>query len=490
MTHPDHRTGILLHITSLPGPNPVTGTLGAEARKFIDTLEANHCHLWQMLPIGPVFDHRSPYESPSSIAGNPDLLDLQACVDAQWLPEARLMAAYSNRITLQQTRQEASQLFWETLPSDSNTTQRLRLFTENNNHWLQDFALFFALKIYFQQKPWWEWPATLKWRDVAALEEFGDLHKDFIDQIYFEQFIFSEQWRDLKLYAEKKGITLIGDLPIYVAHDSADVWASNELFALDDAGLCIEVAGVPPDYFSEDGQRWGNPLYRWEVHKKEGFNWWKQRVAAQAERFHSLRIDHFRGLESYWAIPAEQPDGKVGQWRLAPGDELLECLGQSFPDILFIAEDLGIITDEVNALRERNNLPGMKILQFAFDGSPDNPYLPANIEGNFIVYTGTHDNDTIEGWINTTDDETLRRAMAILHCTKEALRWAMIEAAIHSSGLWSIIPLQDVLGLDQAARMNTPGTIEGNWLWRFDESGFRHPGWQQLSKCIDMKESL
>lgn len=490
MTHLDHSTGILLHITSLPGSNPVTGTLGAEARKFIDTLEANHCHLWQMLPIGPVFNHRSPYESPSSIAGNPDLLDLQACVDSQWLPETHLLATFSNEITLQQARQEASQLFWKALPSDSNTTQRLRLFTENNENWLQDFALFSILKNFFQEKPWWKWPTPFKWRDVAALKEFRDLHKDFIEKIYFEQFIFAEQWNDLKMYAEKRGIVLIGDLPIYVAHDSADVWASNELFTLDDAGLCIEVAGVPPDYFSKDGQRWGSPLYRWEAHEKEGFNWWKQRIAAQAVRFHGLRIDHFRGLERYWAIPAEQSDGKVGQWRSAPGNALLKCLRQSFPDIQCIAEDLGAITAEVKALREMYDLPGMKILQFAFDGSPDNPYLPANIVGNYVVYTGTHDNNTVMGWINAADDETLQRAMAILHCTRDELRWAMIDAAIHSGGQWSIIPLQDVLGLDQTARMNTPGTIEGNWQWRFDASDFQHPDWQQLRKSIDMKEIL
>ncbi len=492
MTQLNCCTGILLHLTSLPGPNPYTGTLGKSANRFVDKLAESRCTLWQMLPVGPVFGHRSPYESPSSIAGNPDFLDLQECVDQYGLPPSFLTTAFQQQGSLQRVRQKASHCFWAMLRQDAVLEQRMAQFLRSNAYWLYDFALFSALKAHFKGAPWWLWPKPLKDKNTDALKTFEAENQASIQQVYFEQYLFSQQWQRLKTYAENCGVHLVGDIPIYVAHDSADVWGSKELFTLDREGLCTEVAGVPPDYFSADGQRWGSPLYLWENHESDGFSWWKQRIAVQAERFHSLRIDHFRGLESYWAIPVEQPDGKVGQWRSAPGDALLECLTEAFPDVQFIAEDLGMITPEVYQLRDKFDLPGMKILQFAFDGSPDNPYLPHNIEENSVVYTGTHDNNTVLGWINecieTGQEDGLNRAMTLLGCERHELLWAMIRAVIKSKGLWSIIPLQDVFELDQTARMNIPGTIDNNWSWRFDEKNYMHTGWNKLKQCIEEEE--
>lgn len=436
-----------------------------------------------MLPVGPVFFHGSPYESPSSVAGNPDLLDIEDCVEFVGLSKDKIPQSLNGSASLHHFRAQLGRLFWSRVLQDASLEQEVMAFV-SAQPWLEDFALFMALKHAFDERAWWEWPAPYRHRNASALSTFRQDHLEVVQQIYFEQFMFDRQWRYLKTYAEGQGIRLVGDVPIYVAHDSADVWSQPELFTLDETGHCIEVAGVPPDYFSETGQRWGNPLYRWEEHERTGFRWWCQRIEVQRNRFHSLRIDHFRGLEQYWAIPADAPDGRTGVWRPAAGRALLQTLTTRFPELILIAEDLGIITPEVNALRDEFGLPGMKILQFAFDGMPDNPYLPENIVENSVAYTGTHDNDTLMGWCQSAPDHILQNAMQILGCDRQDLSWAMIGACIHSRAKWSIIPLQDILGLGSESRMNTPGTLEGNWQWRFNEQDFNHPGWKQLEDCL------
>jgi 4-alpha-glucanotransferase len=458
------RAAVLLHISSLPGPFR-QGVLGPEAMAFIDDICSAGFSVWQFLPLGPTHGHGSPYESLSSFAGNPDFIDLRECVAEGWLTAAHLQSedgAAAHAACLQ----EASRSFWRQAAKDPGLAAEVAEFRQAHAWWLDDYSLFFALKTVLQDRTWWNWPIPLRDRHPQALEKARDKHVALIEQAIFEQMLFERQWKRLKAHAEDRDVLLFGDLPIYVAHDSVDVWSHREYFTIDDQGLCDEVAGVPPDYFSETGQRWGNPLYHWEQMEAEDFDWWVHRIRTRMERMHLLRIDHFRGLESFWAIPGESQNGMVGEWRQAPGDALLSTLRDNLGGLPLIAEDLGIITPEVTALRERFALPGMKILQFAFDGNPDNPYLPAHHVPDSVVYTGTHDNDTTAGWFASLSPETQTYMLDILAATEKDMPWAMTEAALASPAKLAVIPMQDLLGLGSEARMNLPGSLEGNWTWR------------------------
>ncbi len=456
------RAGILLHITSLPGPANA-GDLGCNAYRFVDFLVASGVTVWQILPIGPTMYDNSPYQSSSVYAGNPRLISLELPVERGWLkqmPDSVIDDVHrgeSIKQAFEGFRKQAS-------GQDQHEFQR---FVAEQKHWLEDYALFRALH-QEENACWWDWHYTLRDRQPQALAMARARLKESIDITRFEQYLFYTEWMNLKRYANDRGVLLFGDVPIFVAHDSAEVWAHRDLFDLLDDGHPRVVAGVPPDYFSETGQRWGNPLYRWDVLQADEFHFWIDRLRVQATLFDLLRIDHFRGFEAYWEIPANEPTAVNGHWVQAPGDELFSVLYRALPDLALIAEDLGVITPEVDALRKSYHLPGMKILQFAFSGGADNPYLPFHHNLESVVYTGTHDNDTTLGWYKSLDDTTREFVDEYLGKSLEVMPWPLIRSALASRANLAIIPFQDVLGLDSAHRMNTPGTMEGNWNWRFD----------------------
>lgn len=464
------RAGVLLHISSLPSKGNV-GDLGAEAYRFVDFLHEIGASVWQTLPINAPHADNSPYQALSAFAGNPDFISIEA-LQAQGL---LLRKADAN------ANMSKSQLMvyaYEAFKIRVQKKEQLAFtrFCKQQAHWLDDFSLFLALKNKFHQTGWHSWPQAYKNRDADALKHARKELALEVAAIQFTQYIFFMQWEALKAYANKKKVYLFGDIPIFVAYDSADVWANPHLFKLDEHKNMAVVAGVPPDYFSATGQRWGNPHYDWQAMAADNYQWWVQRMATQSELFDIVRIDHFRGLEAAWEIPAHEDTAINGQWVLAPGEALLAAITEALPNICLVAEDLGIITDEVNALRNQFNLPGMKILHFAFDGNEENPYLPESIEENSVVYTGTHDNDTTLGWFNSLDDHQRGHVLAYFkqdnpHHTLHMPQDLCILAFSTKANL-AIIPMQDILHLDGKHRMNTPGTCEGNWHWRFS--------WKQL----------
>ncbi len=440
--------------------------LGEEAHAFVDSLAMGGFTVWQFLPLGPTHGHGSPYESLSSFAGNAKLLDLRDCVRQGWLTKDACEAVIRGRLKAEAAWAEAAGAFWAQAERDASLAGEIQRFCVENAGWLDDYALFAALKEAHADLPWWRWPSPWRRRQPAAVARARKEHAMQIRQTQFEQFLFARQWQALRQHAKSRSVLLFGDLPIYAAHDSADVWAQQRYFTISKTGLCEKVAGVPPDYFSETGQRWGNPLYHWDRLSADGFEWWLNRVQAQLSRMHLLRIDHFRGLQAYWAIPGKRPNGKIGEWRQARGSELLEALKDRLGRLPLVAEDLGLITPEVHALRERFGLPGMKVLQFAFDGNPGNPYLPCNHEADSVVYTGTHDNDTTLGWFQNTSEHVRKCIAGYLDNDCDDMPWPLICAALGSKGKLAIIPMQDLLSLGSKGRLNTPGTVEGNWAWR------------------------
>jgi 4-alpha-glucanotransferase len=345
--------------------------------------------------------------------------------------------------------------------------QAYRHFVKEQAFWLEDFSLYMALRGEAGDRRWMDWPVSLRDRHPQSLDEARTRLSQVIARVKFEQFVFFEQWRGLKDYAHQHGVEIFGDMPIFVAHDSAEVWAHREYFDIDEYGWTQTVAGVPPDYFSETGQRWGNPHYRWDVMQEDGFRWWVRRMATQLEFFDLVRIDHFRGLEAYWEIPAEAKTAQQGHWVKAPGKALLQALYEAFDDLPIVAEDLGTITAEVESLRSSFGIPGMKILQFAFDGNNDNPYLPHCHEENCIVYTGTHDNDTALNWYESLAEQQQNYVKNYLGYPQEAMPWPLMRCAWSSVARLAIVPMQDILGLGAGQRMNTPGTTQGNWQWRY-----------------------
>jgi 4-alpha-glucanotransferase len=425
------RAGILLHLTALDRDDG-RGVLGVRARDWIDALVAGGFTVWQILPVGPTGSDGSPYWVRSDHAGSVALLDAAELPPPQGEDYERFVAAAAS--------------------------------------WLPDWALHEALRVAHDDAPWLAWPAPLRDRDPAALRAAQRQHAAAIEREYALQYAFAVQWRALRAYAHARGVQLFGDLPIYVAPDSVETWCHRGQFQLDETGQPRAVSGVPPDYFAADGQLWGNPLYDWQAMRADGYRWWRARVAAALARFDLLRLDHFRGLESHWAVPAGAATARGGAWRPTPGDALLDAfardLGADAAALPFIAEDLGVITPEVDALRRRWSLPGMHVIQFGFDGSGDNPHLPHMHRQQSVAYTGTHDNDTLTGWLQSLDGETLRRVEHYFGTRGDTLAAAVLRSALASVSALAVLPAQDLLGLGSEARFNTPGTMQGNWRWR------------------------
>jgi 4-alpha-glucanotransferase len=437
-----------------------------DAYRFIEFLVQSGISVWQMLPLGPTQSDGSPYQCLSAHASDPNLLSLE------WLQDRGLLSDISG---VHDFAQHSAQLrlAWANFQKQKPAPlfKHFDAFCDTHAEWLPDYALFMAIRTQQGNVLWTKWPKPLRNRQAAALKKIRVELADDIGFHQFTQFIFFMQWHDLKSYAQQHGVLLFGDLPIYVSLDSADVWAQRELFLLDKDGEPTIVAGVPPDYFSRTGQRWGNPQYDWSAMQAQQFRWWQQRLNTQLTLFDVVRIDHFRGFQAYWEIKAEQATAIEGRWVEAPGEALLNTLLSHFHQLALVAEDLGVITDEVTALRQQFELPGMKILQFAFDGNPHNAYLPHNHEFNSVVYTGTHDNDTTVAWFNQLNDEERRRIYDYLNChPHDPMPWPLIRSALASVSCLAMLPLQDVLGLGEGQRMNTPGTTDGNWQWRFDWS--------------------
>ncbi len=470
------RSGILCHISSLPSPYGI-GSLGEEALAFIDFLTLAGQSSWQILPLGLTGFGDSPYQSFSTKAGNPYLIDLDLLV-RDGLLEAQAPSAFdfgqdpekvdfgllwdNRRLLLRQA--------WETFKAKAPDTLKhdYSVFTlKEGADWLQDFALFMTLKSVHGGAPWRDWPDAYKRRDPLALLAFEQDHEDDLAFETFMQFLFFRQWEGVRAYATRAGIEIIGDLPIYVAEDSVEVWMEPQLFQLDSSLTPTFVAGCPPDYFSQDGQLWGNPLYDWEAHKAQGYAWWIDRLGFQLRLYDCIRIDHFRGLESYWAVPYGDRTARRGHWLPGPEDSLFEALEETLGPLPIIAEDLGYMTREVDAFRERTGGPGMKVLQFAVNPDASSDYLPHNLPENAVLYTGTHDNDTIQAWFDLADPAETAFARRYLGlCQDEGLVWGMMRGAATSVCRRVIYQMQDLLELGDESRMNRPGQAEGNWQWR------------------------
>jgi 4-alpha-glucanotransferase len=481
-------SGILLHPTSLPGPFGI-GDLGAGAYRFVRFLEKSCQHVWQMLPLGPTGYGNSPYQTYSAFAGNPRLLSLEQLQAEGWLSASDLADVLPfppQRVDYDAVSAFKGRLLWKAFETFQRTAagpqrDELAAFTQRQAEWLDDYTLFMALKETHHGAPWIEWERDIALREPAALAGWRKRLAPRSQFHGFLQYQFFRQWQALKAECQRHRIQLFGDVPIFVAHDSADVWAHPELFFLDDAGNPIVIAGVPPDYFSRTGQRWGNPLYRWEVMAASDYAWWFQRLRTMREMVDIIRLDHFRGFEAYWEVPAADDTAINGRWVEGPGAAFFERLHAVLGDLPIVAEDLGLITPEVRALRERFGFPGMRVLQFAFGGDPrTNEHCPHSYTRDCVVYTGTHDNNTSVGWLHEVEQpespDALKpmqaeRAMALKYMASDGrqIHWDMIRLALASVGDLAMIPMQDVLGLGQEARMNYPGKAKGNWEWRYTE---------------------
>ena len=465
-------SGVLLHLTSLPGPHG-HGDLGVGALYFLDWLASARQGLWQILPLTPPGPGHSPYSSPSAFAGNPWLVDLQEMVRQGWLAELpspgwNPRQAYFVRVI--PWRLNALWAAWMGFCDRGTREQhdQMEQFAQENAYWLLDYARFMVLH-QRHGAPWTAWPAPIVRREREALSEFDSEAQLPIRFWQFVQWRFDVQWQRLRREAQARGVRIVGDVPIFVSHHSADVWAHPHLFKLDILGNCGVVAGVPPDYFSPTGQRWGNPLYDWAAMAREGHAWWIQRVAHHLRWVDMLRLDHFRGFQAAWEIPAGMPDATQGDWRAGPGRGFFQALERALGPLPVIAEDLGMIGPDVERLRRDCALPGMRILQFAFGDNHRNPYLPHNYEPATVAYTGTHDNDTAFGWWHSATVDERAAARDYLGPDVEAEpHWAMIRALSQSVANTLVVPFQDLLGLDSQHRMNRPGQAEGCWAWRFE----------------------
>ncbi len=466
-------SGILMPIFSLPSPYGI-GTFGNAAYKFVDFLKQGGQSYWQILPLNPTSFGDSPYQSFSSFAGNPYFIDLDLLEKEGLLTENEIKACDFGEMHEKIDYEKQYNNRYPLLKKAFNRFKQnsyYNKFVNENCFWLQNYALFMAIKLAHGGKPWYEWSASLIKKDPNAIKQ---AESDYIEDINFHKFLqfkFFEQWTALKKYANQCGIKIIGDIPIYVALDSADVWSDPVQFQLDDNYTPRAVAGVPPDVFSKDGQLWGNPLYDWEYMKKTGYAWWKRYLGYALKRYDTVRIDHFRGFESYYAVPYGDTTARGGKWVKGPDVELFDELKAEFgADLPIIVEDLGVITPAVRKMKDHTGFPGMKVLQFAFSGNSDNSFLPHNHIKNCVVYTGTHDNDTIMGWLKSSDNDTVKQVKNYLNYHKDGgFNWAVIKAAMSSVADICITPMADLLGLDGKARINTPATLGDNWTWRIKE---------------------
>ena len=477
--------GILLPVFALPSPYGI-GTLGQAAYDFVDFLRQAGQSWWQMLPLGPTGYGDSPYQSFSSYAGNPYFIDLdllrrdglltaQEIASLAWGSDpARVdyAALYENRFVL---LQKAAERGW------ARDRAEVQLFARQNAQWLPDYALYMAVKRHFDEKPWTQWPdEAIRLRKPEAMAQYRQMLASDIRMFTYSQFLFFRQWNALRAYAHEQGVGIIGDLPIYVSMDSADVWAEPAFFQLDSNGYPTETAGVPPDCFSRDGQLWGNPLYRWEAMKADGYGWWIRRVDGAAKLYDMLRIDHFRGFESYWAVPYGDTTAKNGHWVKGPGMDLVQVLLNWFPQMQFIAEDLGFLTPEVRELLADSGLPGMKVLEFAFDSREPSNYLPHLYTPHCVCYTGTHDNAPLPAWKEEADPDDLALAVQYLGLNEEeGFHWGVLRGGMSSVAELFMAQMQDYLGLGAESRINTPGEPVGNWQWRL------HPG--QLTAALSRR---
>ncbi len=466
-------SGILMHPTSLPGKYGI-GTLGKEADRFVDFLYAAGQKIWQILPLGPTGYADCPYSSFSTFAGNPYLIDLDILQEEGLLlksdlPTKDFPTGEVDYGVLWETRFRVLNKAFENYRKNAldQKKAKMREFSQKHAGWLSDFALFMALKKFYGGKPWNEWDKGHRNRENDALNRAREDLRDEIEFQVWMQYEFYRQWQRVHKLANDKGIQIMGDIPFYVSGDSADAWSNTDIFCYDETLKPTRVAGVPPDYFSATGQLWGNPLYNWDKMKENDFKWWLSRIRSQLELVDIIRIDHFRAFAAYWAVPYGEKTAVNGEWIAAPGKELFEIVRRELGDLPIVAEDLGLMTTDVAELRDYFGFPGMKVLQFAFDSDEENDYLPHTYNQNCIVYTGTHDNDTLMGWYKSAKEEDrdlARRYLPI--CSDEAIHRAFLRAAWASTALFAIVPVQDILGLGSEARMNVPGVAEGNWKWR------------------------
>ncbi len=470
----ERNSGILMHITSLPGKEGI-GTLGNEAYDFIDFLHESGQEIWQILPLGPAGSGNSPYQCYSAFAGNPLIIDLQKLIEGGFLDKKDLNSHPSfptekvNFNKVSKWKYHVLRKAFERFKTGNNDdiSNEYGNFLKEHIWWLGDYALFMAARKHFNYTHWSGWNSDFKFRNEQALRRYSEMLSEEIEFHKFLQFLFFRQWFRLKNYAQSKNVMIFGDMPIYVAGDSADIWSNTDIFFLDENLEPTIVGGVPPDYFSETGQLWGNPVFNWERLEKRDFDWWLARLHFNIHLFHKVRIDHFRGLESFWAVPANEKNAVNGEWLPAKGFQLLEKFRSQIGNMPLVAEDLGVITDEVRNLRDNFNLPGMKVLQFAFTSDPSNEHLPHNYKTGFIAYTGTHDNNTTLGWLKSAKGKERRMAAGYLGKLGKKALIKGIEWVWSSPAKSVIMPMQDLLRLDTRARFNVPGTAEGNWEWRF-----------------------
>ena len=466
-------SGILLHPTSLPGPYGI-GDLGPEAYRWIDFLAESGTGLWQVLPLGPTGYGDSPYQCFSAFAGNPllispdkllmdNLIHADDLVNKPDFPTQKV--DFGQVIFWKLDLLSRSYLQFQNL-TDIKLKKEFSKFCDEQGFWLNHYALFMALKESQGNKPWWEWPSPQRDRDPGILKSFQHENEFAIQRQKFYQFLFFHQWDELHSYANQKGIQIIGDIPIFIAHDSVDAWVQPELLHLDETGHPTVVAGVPPDYYAPTGQLWGNPLYKWEVHAQDNFKWWMNRLRSLASLVDIVRLDHFRGFAGYWEIPAKAKTAETGRWVAGPGAPFFRKVKEVLGELPIIAEDLGEITPDVAQLLKEFNLPGMRILVFAFDSGESNQFLPHHYPENCIVYTSTHDNDTVLGWFKRIDEGERSFAQRYLNSSGEEIAWDLIQAAWSSVAVFAIASMQDLLNLDNQARMNYPGNPSGNWGWR------------------------
>ncbi|HMD90664.1 MAG TPA: 4-alpha-glucanotransferase [Anaerolineaceae bacterium] len=466
-------SGIILHPTSLPGPDGI-GDLGPEVYRWIDFLSAAGCSLWQILPLGPTGYGDSPYQCFSAFAGNPLMISPALLLEDGLLNRNDL----ANRPDFPENRVDYGQVISRKLPlldqaffnfqksKDLDLCNEYNAFQENQAFWLEDFSTFMAIKEEYGGGSWNEWPEGLRMREPNSLAQFQKSNIDSIQRHCFRQFLFFRQWQTIHQYANKKSIQIIGDIPIFVAFDSAETWSHPELFQLNEKRLPTVVAGVPPDYFSPTGQLWGNPHYRWSVHKATGYDWWIKRIKTTLQSVDIIRLDHFRGFAGYWEVSAKKTTAESGKWAPGPGHSFFDAVQKELGGLPIIAEDLGKITPDVVELRQRYDLPGMKILQFAFSTDSDDPFLPHNYPVNCVAYTGTHDNDTTMGWYQTAPEKERDFCRRYLARSGNDISWDMIRGIWSSVAVLTLAPIQDFLSLSSEARMNFPGKPGGNWTWR------------------------
>ena len=489
-------SGILLHPTSLPSRGGV-GDFGPAAYRFVDFLAAARQGIWQVLPLGPLGYGNSPYSATSAFAGNPLLLSLERLADQGWIDRKQIatLPDSSSLVDYDRVFHQKMPLLFEAArgflrSASGEVLRRFESFCAENAWWLDDFVLFDGLRAKQKLASWNQWPHGLAHREPAALAAAREELADDLRVRSALQFGFYEQWRDLRRYCADRNIRIVGDVAIFVNHDSADVWMHRELFRLNGTLDPEVVAGVPPDFFSKTGQRWGNPLYRWDVMKERGYLWWIQRLRWATRNYDYIRLDHFRGFDQFWEIPAADATAVNGRWVDGPRDDLFVRLREALGGLPFFAEDLGYITPQVHALRERLQIPGMAVLQFGFGDEGAHMYLPHRADGK-VMYTGTHDNDTVMGWWNSGAAEHERRnAEAYLGRSNDGIHWAFIRAAVCSPASLSIVPLQDVFGLGSDARMNTPSLDNGNWRWRFEQSQLKDEFAAKLAQLAELSDRV